>query len=84
MASPALVRLAAERFSSCCTRQYQFDGVLEYQRSFGASLGTYFVRIPYSLLDTIDVPASHAFDLAAKFEVAANLVVVEDAKAVYD
>jgi hypothetical protein len=32
MVSPALVRLAAERFSSCCTRQYQFDGVLEYER----------------------------------------------------
>ncbi len=28
MASPALVRLAAERFSSCCTHQYQPDGVL--------------------------------------------------------
>ncbi len=28
-ASPALVHLAAKRFSSCCSRQYQFDGVLD-------------------------------------------------------
>ncbi len=27
-ASPTLVRLAAKRFSACCTRQYQFDEVL--------------------------------------------------------
>jgi hypothetical protein len=27
--SPALVRLASERLSSCCTRQFQVDGVLE-------------------------------------------------------
>ncbi len=46
MASPTLVRLAAERFSSCCTRQYRFDGVLEYERSFGAIWVTYFLRIP--------------------------------------
>ncbi len=46
MASPALVRLAAERFSSCCTRQYRLDGVLKYERLCGASWTSYFVRIP--------------------------------------
>ncbi len=37
---------AMRLLSRLVLRQYRFEGVLEYERSFGASWVTYFLRIP--------------------------------------
>lgn len=47
----------------------------------GATAGV--ERFPDRLLDPPDVAAAHSLDLAAEFEVAADLGVVEDAEAIH-
>ena len=42
------------------------------------------LRVPHTVLDALDVPPAEALDLTVEFEIASNLLVVEDSEAVDD